>query len=134
MAGRYTRKDFRDFETLGDAARRLIGVMDERAKKRKAAGGLGVDRHQFADRPMSPDENGPSESDRGSGSLDRSGQLAPVREGTGDHTAERGGNDSGLEWGGGHVDFRRNFRGNKDTTRPTLDEPLLADRAKRHAP
>src|SRR5690349_11196803 len=93
------RKDWREYETMEDAARRLIGVMDERAK-RKAAGSLGVEPAEILNRPLSPDENGPSESDRGSGSLDRSGQLTPVREDTGDHAAARGGNGSGLEWGG----------------------------------
>lgn len=110
---------------MGDAASRLLKVLDERAEKRKNSAGEDLGRRQFADQPMA--ESGAEPERRVGCTLDGS---AP--------TAARGlGGCSGLEEIG-----RAGFQPStvrfilrcKGTARPTLDEPLLTDRAKRHAP
>lgn len=100
------RKDFREFETMEEAARRLIGVMDER-KKRRLAGGLegpAEIRNQPAVSPAKAENGGQSPSACvGSAALKSSGrQSTPPRGGNGDdHVANHGqGGSNGLVAGG----------------------------------
>ncbi|WP_404927128.1 hypothetical protein [Mesorhizobium sp. ORM16] len=59
---------------MEEAARRLIGVMDERAKRRASGRLQGPE--QIQDQPLSPAENADGERLLGSGSLDRRPQSA----------------------------------------------------------
>jgi|SRR6185369_5404319 len=130
--------NWRETESMEDAARRLIGVLDERAKKRKHLAGGCMGPAEIADRPLSPDENADGASARGSGALKRRPQSTPVREDTGDHAAERGGNSSGLEFDGraefSTLGFVQSFSF-QGTARPTPDDFLEEGRSReRHAP
>lgn len=118
-------QNFRDFESMADAARRLLAKMDER-KRMKAAGSLGVKPVQIADQPMSPAEEGPHQSDQGVRTLDGAVPITVAREKVSYGYAIRFGRAaSGYE----PVSLRPNGR-----TRPvTPDGTVGADRANRHA-
>src|ERR1051325_5578282 len=100
MVGGRKRKDWRELESIGDAARRLLAKMDERKQHTatKASERLtqGSDKSQAFPALSLAWENADGASARGSGALKRRPQSTPVREDTGDHAAERGGNSSGL--------------------------------------
>ena len=70
MDNRHTRKDWRETESMEDAASRLLRVLDERIARKKAAERLDNCSAQIADRPLSPDENAEERSRMGSGRLD----------------------------------------------------------------
>jgi len=91
--------NWRETESYEDAARRLIGVMDERAKKKAAERLEGSAKIQ--DRPLSPGENADGASDGVSGSLKRRPQQFTNREAAGDPVAGEG--EPGNGWVSGGV-------------------------------
>ena len=92
---------------MEDAAARLLAVLEQRAEKRRPAGGHERPAEIQQSRtyvPAYPGENGREASAKnGSAALKPPGQLTPQREECGDHTLE-GGNGRGL--GGGQTDFQ----------------------------
>jgi hypothetical protein len=127
------RKDWREEETLEEAARRLIGVMDERAKRRLAGGQNGpAEIHRSSASPL---EKAADSESVGLGSLDRCPPVNAARGGQGsDHiaTTQRQGSN-GLEGRCGQVfsDVLRR-RPVEDagitTTCPRSDAEMIADR------
>lgn len=118
-------------ETIDQAVRRLIGVMDER-KERRASGAQSTEK--FADpsrtSPCVPKENGgqsPSANSVGSAALKGSGRQSTVAGGGGDG-CEYGGRAARV--GSEPISFEANGR-----TRPvTPDEAVGGDRARnRHS-
>lgn len=139
MAEGADRKDrnWREAESMEDAARRLLAELDERAKRKDLAGRVMLEPAQIADQPTvslvkAEKWPAPSKGVHAQGA----GQHTTQGEDCVDHTARKEG--TGQRIGiGGRADFSGgcfSFRGGKDTARPTLDEPLLAERANRHAP
>jgi hypothetical protein len=117
---------WRDYETFEDAARRLIGVMDERAKKRKTLAGGDLGPAEIADQVMSPpDKRADGERLRGSVSLDRRPQL----------TSDQGEVVRGSGMGGGQTDFNfvRFSLMSMEAACPARGDFHAAERA-RHAP
>jgi len=71
-------KGWRELESFEEAAARLIGVMDERKRKR-LAGSLNAPA-EIMDQQRSPAENAAGEKLEGSGSFDRQPQRPAARE------------------------------------------------------
>jgi len=102
MENRHRRKDWRESESIEDAAARLLAVLEQRAKKRRLAGGHERPAEIQQSRtyvPAYPGENGgqsPS-AHKGYEALKSSGRQStqPWEEGC-DHTAGSWENGSGL--------------------------------------
>jgi hypothetical protein len=134
MAGSDKRKEpnWREAESMSDAASRLLRVLDERAKKRKNSAGEDLGRRQIADQPpqMSPtglaDERADGASDGVQVSLKRRPQLTDSREDVA----------GGLVKGGGQTDLQcvRFSYGSKRAACPVSGSPLLPAERARNAP
>jgi len=144
MAGGDRRKDmnWRETESMSDAASRLLRVLDERSKKRKAlAGGDAGAGTNCLSKDACPcvslEKSGLADRNNGPHAIDASLQLTPSegRNG-GDPVASKGFSGNGLVMGVGRADLSGGSFSLrcKDTVRPTLEEPLLTDRANKHAP
>jgi hypothetical protein len=108
------RKDWREEETIDQAVRRLIGVMDER--KKKASEGLDTS-EKFADQPAvslaQAEKEGPSWSDQGDSTLDSSAPITGA-----------GGVYAGFDSGCGQVVVHRKSRPCEDVQGVTIACPL----------
>ncbi|RTM07433.1 MAG: hypothetical protein EKK31_11775 [Hyphomicrobiales bacterium] len=136
---RQKRPDWRETESLSDAASRLLRVLDERKKRRLAGAETPAEIQQSRTYvPAYPGENGREASAKnGSAALKPPGQLTPQREECGDHTLE-GGNGRGLETDGraefSTLDFVQSFSP-QGTARPGSGRYLGRERTReRHAP
>jgi hypothetical protein len=121
--------NWRDFESMEDAARRLIGVMDERAKKRRLAGGheRPAEIHETSTQSLVAGENAEERSHKGSGRLD----APPQRSAAGGWEE-----DGGIGNTGGQTDFGRGSSLKyKDTARPNSERTsLFTDRTDLEGP
>jgi hypothetical protein len=134
--------NWREYETYEDAARRLIGVMDERAKKRKNSAGEDLGRRQFADQPpqrslVGRAEKWPgAERDKGPQRFKAPGQSTPLGGGVGGDPVAKVGRSNGIGNTGGQAGFGiSSSLKYKDTARPNSERPsLLADRTDPEGP
>jgi len=126
-------EDWRELESMEDAARRLLQELDERVRRRAAERLEASAKIQDQQPQLSPGraEHADGASDGVSGSLKRRPQQFTNREAAGDPVAGEGGSGNGLEFDGradlSTLDFVHvNPEG---TARPSLDEPPVKDRA-----
>ena len=126
-------EDWRELESMEDAARRLLQELDERVRRKAAERLQGSDRIRDQQPQLSPAsaENAEERSLRGLGRLDAPPQQFTNREAAGDPVAGEGESGNGLEFDGRAdlptLDFVHVNPGS--TARPALDEPPVKDRA-----
>jgi hypothetical protein len=122
------RKDrnWREYEDISDAVRRLTAMIDERNAKRRLAGGQNGPA-EIRDRPKSPGEKAGDEESTGSG------MLNPHRQQLTDSREDVAG---GLVKGGGQTDLQcvRFSYGSKRAACPVSGSPLLPAERARNAP
>ncbi|TGR83313.1 hypothetical protein EN866_34250 [Mesorhizobium sp. M2D.F.Ca.ET.223.01.1.1] len=131
MENRHRRKDWREEESIEDAARRLLAELDERVRRKASERLEGSEK--IADRPWSQDERGGSESDGVTGSLDRCRQSTPTVGGNGGDPALEGVAERGLGCGQTDFDTVRFSLDGMEAACPARGDFHVAERA-RHAP